>query len=693
MLMCGMTAGAQTRSARAAAKPVKSFILEAPDTVTQGEPFTVTYTLTATHWEAGYSPETRKGFSVQGVRYSQDIARPYSTMKATVEYVTSQTGNLELPAMTVPVGGNPVVSDTRRIHVLPNSEYGREMTLAHEWLLKKGANADSLSLVQEMKNDHFLLFSDVRLGCFAVVARADVWEGVRQPVLAYSSESAMRNVDRDTYGVLFSLYESQIDSIRKVGASVVSVPMETGEVVPLLGGIRWGQNAPYNTRSPQINGHRILLGCVPIAMSMVMKYHAWPDQGEGEVYISPENSQLFNYKFPKFTPHWSDYRDEYEASDAEVAGDLAQTLGVLSLCTDPDITISSVGVKLINIKHLMCNNLKYSGRMAIERMENVEAKELCNLLMSELNSQRPCIISRAHHAFVCDGYDNGFFHYNLGWHGYCNGYYQLAIGKGGEGLNLLSAIAYGIEPRREEMKKEVALAKPNTLRTSLTEDEQKNVTSLVVSGPIGSDDVRLLRQMAGGTVDGERQQYPWGALRHLDLSNAKIVKDKEAYLTTRATGKWWRTKVSGSGNVNLGVHLYTDTKTFDFDNMDEKTWKSFKAFVGTKQDGIFYTRTDDNKYWSHYNLQANTLGKNMFANCSSLCEVVLPETTKRIDDYAFTGCQSIQVMKIPQKTKELGKVPFDYMPSLVELWIPKGIQFDGKINDHCSPAFKAHGYE
>ena len=568
MLMCGMKVVAQTRTVRTAVKPVKSFTVEAPDTVTQGETFTVTYTLTATHWEAGYSPETHKGFSVQGVHYSQDIARPYSTMKATVEYTTSQVGNLELPTLTVPVGGNPTVSDTRRIHVRQNSEYGREMTVAHEWLLKKGANADSLSLKQEMKNDHFLLFTDNRLGCFAVVACADVWERLRQPVLAYSLESRMQRVDYSMQNVLFALYEQQIDSIRKIDPPSETTPVANGVVAPLLGNISWGQNAPYNTRSPQVNGQRIVLGCVPIAMAMVMKYYAWPDQGESEVYISPENSQLFNYKFPKFVPHWSEYRDEYESSDAEAASDLAQTLGVLSLCTDPDIMIGSVGVKLINIKHLMCNNLKYSGRMAIERMESVEANDVYKLLKSELDSRRPCILSRGRHAFVCDGYDEGFFHYNLGWHGYCNGYYQLAIGKGGEGRNLLDAVAYGIEPRREEMKKEVTLVKPNTLRASLSEEEQKNVTSLVVSGSIGSDDVRLLRQMAGGTDEEGRQQYPWGALRHLDLSKAKIVKDKGEYLTTRARGKWWRTQVSGSGNVNTGVHLYTDTKTFDFDDMD-----------------------------------------------------------------------------------------------------------------------------
>ena len=72
--------------------------------------------------------------------------------------------------------------------------------------------------------------------------------------------------------------------------------------------------------------------------------------------------------------------------------------------------------------------------------------------------------------------------------------------------------------------------------------------------------------------------------------------------------------------------------------------------------------------------------------------VILPENTKRIDHGAFTGCQSIEVLKIPVKTKELGETPFDYCTSLRELYLPQGIEFKGKINDHCSPGFKAHAY-
>ena len=671
---------------------LKSFELTAPDTVVQGETFEVTYTLRASQWDNGKAP-MGKNIMLQNVTYDTEWGQTYSTLTTRAEYTTSQTGDVELPAMTMPVGGKEVTSTTKHIFVKPNPEYGKEMTAAHKWLASHGAKTDSLCLSHELGNNALKVFCDTRLNYFCIVAKEDVWDKINQPVLAYSTESPLKRLDSHTYQTLLGLYETQIDSIKEEKTpSSTNRLAEEGMVAPLFGNLRWGQNAPYNSQSPTIGGNRIVLGCVPLSMALIMKYYGWPDQGNSDVYLSFESSQLLNYKFSNFNPKWTEYKDEYDQRETGSAKELAMTLGVLSLCTNPDIRTSSVSISLNSIKHLFVNNLKYSGRMAIEGLQESTAKDVMELLRRELHGQRPCILSRGNHAFICDGFDGDFFHYNMGWHGYANGYYQLAIGKGEDKESWLDAIVYGIEPFRQEVTKEVTLTQANTLQSMLTEEEQKNITSLSITGPLGSSDIRLLRKMAGGTDYNQLQEYPWGALRKLDLSKAKIMKDKEPYLITKATGKWWRTQTTGELTSAMDIHTYTQIKSFDFDNMDEKTWKSFKAYIGSKQDGIFYTRTEDNKYWANYNCQANTIGILMFSNCSSLNEIILPENTKRIDHGAFTGCQSIEVLKIPVKTKELGETPFDYCTSLRELYLPQGIEFKGKINDHCSPGFKAHAY-
>ena len=54
-----------------------------------------------------------------------------------------------------------------------------------------------------------------------------------------------------------------------------------------------------------------------------------------------------------------------------------------------------------------------------------------NLIYNELAKAQPVYYSgqntNSGHAFVCDGYDNGFFHINWGWNGYLDGYFRLSI--------------------------------------------------------------------------------------------------------------------------------------------------------------------------------------------------------------------------------------------------------------------------
>lgn len=108
-----------------ASKPkdiVKSFIAVVPDTVIQGEPFIVSYKLTANSWKAGSRPLSGKGFILQAVNYSHKNGNPYSELTAKATYVTSLCGKHELPGMTITVGNQTVTSTKKTIYVKPNKE-------------------------------------------------------------------------------------------------------------------------------------------------------------------------------------------------------------------------------------------------------------------------------------------------------------------------------------------------------------------------------------------------------------------------------------------------------------------------------------------------------------------------------------------------------------------------------------------
>jgi hypothetical protein len=50
-----------------------------------------------------------------------------------------------------------------------------------------------------------------------------------------------------------------------------------------------------------------------------------------------------------------------------------------------------------------------------------------NMLKDEINAERPILYRyKGSHAFVCDGHDgDNTFHFNLGWNGYCDGWYDF----------------------------------------------------------------------------------------------------------------------------------------------------------------------------------------------------------------------------------------------------------------------------
>jgi hypothetical protein len=48
----------------------------------------------------------------------------------------------------------------------------------------------------------------------------------------------------------------------------------------------------------------------------------------------------------------------------------------------------------------------------------------------------------------------------------------------------------------------------------------------------------------------------------------------------------------------------------------------------------------------------------MFAGCTSLRKILLPNQTRKIDDYAFFDCPALQTITIPPTTTELGQAPF-----------------------------------
>ena len=679
---------------RAADESVKSFVATAPDTVMQGQKFTVTYTLSATTWDKDGSKVQRgKGFSVEDMSYDMKAGQQYHQLIATVTYLTSRTGVVELPGMVVMVNKQPVRSAPKSIYVRPHPQYGEEMAYAHAWLLKNGQHPDSICLRMAEEDKDFWLFHDRWNHCFCLMAKKSVWPLIDIPVLAYSTESAINGSSDRNYANMVQPYRKQIAVLQSLAGKVVPADKQPYTrklpfVAPLLGRLQWGQEAPYNYYAPTMLGRKFIVGCVPLAVAMVMNYYQWPEQGQSHVYYQPDNN-VYKMDFSQCNPQWSTYQETYEAKDTLEACNLSKLLTALGVSLDANFNEVGTSASLTNVKHLLCNNLKYLGKATLYYHKLTDS-ETASYIYQELDQRRPCIVTNEGHAFVCDGYQGDFLHYNMGWRGYYNGFYRLKLGcyetAESSSLILIKGVLGGIEPQREDgMSKVVILKKAGTLAECLSDEEKENLIRLSISGPINSADVCLLRKMAGATADKPFESWHGGSLRELDLDQAVIMDDDTPYLTQKATGSFSTTSTKTNAS---GVSYDKKSTTFYFDTMTEKEWKQFKNMVGVKHEGLFYTRTDDNQYWANYICSKDAVGAFMFADCSSLHSIILPETTRKIDSYAFFRCSSLQQIRLPEHIEEAGKTPFSNCTSLEIVEAPRGFKPKGLLYEKCSPIMK-----
>ena len=581
-----------------------------------------------------------------------------------------------------------IVSTPKTIYVKPNRKYGEEMETAQKWLVGHGMNEDSLylTLFENPFAKDLFVFRDENHHGFCIVATKDCWDAVGQPVLAYSTNNSLFLAEWSGYKEILNSYRDQITALKR-GPAIITGKHEkhygqnNDQVKPMLGRLMWGQGFPYNQYVAfSVNGKQGVIGCVPLAVAMIINYHKWPKQAQSHVYYQTEQ-KTYKMDMDGFTPEWDTYRDSYSKEDTVQCKNLALLLSKLGISVDASYKGNETSADMVHVKSTLCNNFMYSGKMNLNLMP-LSDERMLRIIFKELDEGRPLIVSIPNHTFVCDGYDGDFLHYNLGWHGTANGYYRLKLGEyeSGNSLLVIKSIIYGIEPQYEDVTRNVTQTTAGTLGQQLSDHEKGIITHLTISGPLNSADIKLLRKMAGATYEGTADEaWKGGALRTLDLSNATIVSDKTPYLTEKASGTWYHSETSMYGSRS---------SIYNFDTMDESKWKKFKNEIGTKQEGIFYTRTDDNKYWANYFCTKNVIGQHMFEQCTSLYKIILPEKITKIDSYAFLDCWSLSKIHIPERVKETGEKPFFRCLSLESVEAPRKMVSNKVLCEECSPALQ-----
>ncbi len=233
-------------------------------------------------------------------------------------------------------------------------------------------------------------------------------------------------------------------------------------IAPLLK-TEWNQEYPYNILCPKVDGHETVTGCVATAMAQVMKYHNWPPKGKGShsYFWRPGEEELtFDYDNTPF--EWSEMTDRYGKESSEesrrAVAELMLGCGVsVDMHYEPGgsgAATSAMGAALIDI-------FDYSKSISMPNRIFYGYDEWESMIYADLEQGLPVLYSGAGtaggHQFVCDGYKDGYFHFNWGWGGLSNGYFlltalnpaDLGVGGGAGGFNTSQIITLGVRPAKD----------------------------------------------------------------------------------------------------------------------------------------------------------------------------------------------------------------------------------------------------
>lgn len=267
------------------------------------------------------------------------------------------------------------------------------------------------------------------------------------PVLAYSCEHPYRIVDQPpNVQYWIGMYAAQVklayDSYLQSGKDIAAcwdryldpgfllrdpAPAQT-TAGPLLTSL-WNQGWPYNYYCPETttggSGGHVWAGCVATACQQIMYYYRWPDYGAGKKSYIPLSHPEYGVQSADFGN--TRYRFEEMADDPltinlAIAEYLYHCGVAFEMDYDPD---GSAPTEYDSVAFFFkCLDFEFLSRV------NYTDSAWIAMLRYYIDHGMPVFYmgdpsSGPGHAFVCDGYQDSLFHFNLGWGGTSNGYYLI----------------------------------------------------------------------------------------------------------------------------------------------------------------------------------------------------------------------------------------------------------------------------
>lgn len=288
----------------------------------------------------------------------------------------------------------------------------------------------------------------------------------RMPAVLGYSDSGAFNISNASPELNWwlSQYAAQAEMILK-SATILKVDAPATRAykasIPEMLSTRWDQDEPYNLDCPSDKGGKCVTGCVATAMAQVIKYYGYPVNGNGTASYNWQGETLsFDYSNANFD--FQNMLDEYpryaDGATQEQKDAVAKLMYACGVSVNMNYTSDSSGASDIYIPYALKEYYKYDKDIQLLRRDYYSDEDWDNLVYSELAAGRPVIYGGQSkgggHEFICDGYDEGYYHINWGWSGYGNGWFLLSsldpgiqgIGGGIGGFDYDQSIISGIQP-------------------------------------------------------------------------------------------------------------------------------------------------------------------------------------------------------------------------------------------------------
>ena len=322
-------------------------------------------------------------------------------------------------------------------------------------------------------------------GGFVVVSNDDQ----TAPILGYGDSGSIDpdNLPANLRAWLQS-YADQITWVKANGTNVARRANRTNRtakdsVEPLVT-TQWNQGAPYNNICPEIDGTKVVTGCVATTMAQLMYYHydhngfaaaantALPSYTATTKNKAKESINLSVDGLAATTFEWGDMTKTYTMNSTDAAADaVAKLMLYCGTALRMRYGLSANGGSSAYneaIPFALKTYFGYDGGMQNCYRQNYSYSAWVDLIYNELAESRPVALGGQSlgggHSFICDGYDNNdhngasgdYFHINWGWGGKDDGYFLLSVldpyeqGLGGsstlDGFSYSQDAIIGIQP-------------------------------------------------------------------------------------------------------------------------------------------------------------------------------------------------------------------------------------------------------